>query len=124
MGMDFSYNVGYGLSLFGKAMFSLLWSNVNASSTGTYLLSPPITSDRLSILFHTTLPEIGLLIGGAYNVSFDEDQYHIGVRLGWELQTLFNANYLSADSNVALAEQARNGNFKLSGLTAGFDFDF
>ena len=117
LGMDSSYKVGYGLSLFGKATFSLLWSNVHTGSTGTYLISPPITSNKLTALFHETLPEIGLLVGAAYDANFSNDRYHLGLRLGWELHTLFDANFLTADFRS-------NGNFNLSGLTTGFDFDF
>ena len=79
--------------------------------------SEPVTVTEMTSNFYTVLPEIDLIVGGEYNTNFYDNKYHLTLRAGWELVTLFNANFLGSSYSSL-------GDFNMSGLTAGFNFEF
>jgi hypothetical protein len=117
-GLDTLWNVYRGFSLFGKAMFSLIWSNIHSSNLGqSYYSNPATVTVKMLASFHTVLPETILSIGGQYDMNFCQDKYHLKFLLGWELTTLFNANFLGGSYSSL-------GDFNMSGLTTGLRLDF
>jgi|GEM_PF-4828960 len=118
VGLDSSWKVYKGFNLFGKAAFSLVWSHVKSTVSGQFFngTEPVVVTDMTSN-FHTVLPEIDLIVGGEYDINFCDNRYHLTLRAGWELITLFNANFLGASYSSL-------GDFNMSGLTTGFAFDF
>lgn len=118
LGLDLSWKVYNGFNLFGKSSISLVWSHVNSTVLGQFFngTEPVVVTDMTSN-FHTVLPEIDLIVGGEYNINFRDNKYHLTLRTGWELVTLFNANFMGASYSSL-------GDFNMSGLTTGFTFAF
>lgn len=118
IGLDSIWKVYRGFSLFGNAMFSMMYSNVNSTFKAFVLTSPAVKLTSKHSHFHAVLPEIDLLVGGQYDAFFVDDRYHLNIRLGWEFRNLFNTDALFG-SATAYADS-----FMLSGLTTGFCFEF
>lgn len=116
VGFSSEWTIYEGLHFFGQASLALMWSHVNSSDIGTILVETPAVTVNKNAAFYTTLPELTALIGAEYTHDF-EDTCKLSVRLGWDFQTIFNANYLGATYTPF-------GNFNLSGLTAGLGLDF
>jgi hypothetical protein len=118
VGLDSFWKVYKGFNLFGKAAFSLVWSQVKSTVLGQFFNgTEPVVVTAMTSNFHTVLPEIDLIVGGEYDINFCDNRYHLTLRAGWELITLFNANFLGASYSSL-------GDFNMSGLTTGFIFDF
>ncbi len=116
VGLSSEWTIYEGLHFFGQAALTLMWSHVNSTDIGTILVDDPAVTTNKNASFYTTLPEISAMIGAEYSYQF-ESETKLSVRLGWDFQTLFNANYLGGTYNPY-------GNFNLSGLTAGLRLDF
>ncbi len=117
IGGDSIWNLYRGFSLFGKAMFSMMWSHVKSSNLGISFFTPPlVTLDRTSN-FHTLMPEIDVSLGGIYDISFSQDRYRLRIKLAWELQKIYHTNFFNA-------QYTPQGNFSLNGVTGGFTFTF
>lgn len=118
VGLDLSWKVYKGFNLFGKSTFSLVGSHVKSTVLGQFFNgTEPVVVTAMTSNFHTILPEIDLIVGGEYDISFCDNRYHLTLRAGWELITLFNANFLGASYSSL-------GDFNMSGLTTGFSFYF
>jgi hypothetical protein len=116
LGIGSQWNICGGFNLFGQASFALIWSHICSTNVGTILANVPTVTGNRVASFYTTLPEASLIVGAQYSWAFD-DAYEGSIRLGWELQTLFDANFLGGIHQPA-------GNFNLGGLTAGLSFEF
>ncbi len=118
IGLDSFWKVYKGFNLFGKAAFSLVYSEVKSTVLGQFFNgTEPVVLTDMTSNFQTVLPEMDLILGGEYDLYFYDNKYHLSLRAGWELITLFNANFLGASYSSL-------GDFNMSGLTTGFDFDF
>ncbi len=115
IGLDSLWKLWGGFGLVGKASLSLLWSHIHALSKGYFGTNNALIRKELQT-FHTTLPEVNMLIGCQYDTGMC-GSYHFSGHIGWEFTTLFSANYLE---NGYL----NPGNFNMSGLTAGLGFDY
>ncbi len=131
LGIDSYWKLWRGFHLFGKASFAFMWSYVQTHALSvsfipgidpytSYTNAPTINSPynpwESSPSFHTNIPQVSLAVGGEYSRNFCKDRYRLGLRLAWELSTLFDANYLDTFYTY--------GNLYLSGLTTGLDLDF
>ena len=118
VGLDSLWKVYKGFNLFGKAAVSLIWSHVKSTVLGQFFNgAEPVVVTAMTSNFHTVLPEIDLVVGGEYDINFCDNRYHLTLRAGWELITLFDANFLGASYSSL-------GDFSMSGLTTGVVFDF
>ncbi len=118
IGIDSLWKIYKGFGVFGNVMLSLVWSHVTSTNRGiSFFSNPPTTTTKQWAGFHTLLSEIDFAIGGIYDVYFRDDRYHLAFRLGWELHSLQNANFLGAADYPI-------GDFNINGLTTGFTFDF
>lgn len=118
VGLDLFGKVYKGFNLFGKSTFSLVGSHVKSTVLGQFFNgTEPVVVTTMASNFQTILPEIDLIVGGEYDISFYDNRSHLTLRAGWELITLFNANFLGASYSSL-------GDFNMSGLTTGFSFNF
>ena len=114
VGLDSIWKAYRWFSVIGKASCSLLWSHVHSTYRGYFGYDRTQLSNALTTI-HTTLPEIGLMIGAQFDTNLC-GSYHFMANLGWEFHSVFNMNYFGTYLSA--------GQFNMRGLTAGLGFDY
>jgi len=112
--------LGYDFSILGKVAGSLLYqkvSNLNSSITNTS--STTITAKANNT--HNITPFAELLLGLNWGTYYKENNYHFDIFAGYELQFIWDQNYLSSTVGTNAIDKT-NLNFHGLNITLRFDF--
>ncbi len=74
----------------------------------------------------TVIPTAEIALGLQWDHLWDNDRYHLGVKLGWEFNCFFNQNRLfkfASSSSPGFFSQ-NNADLSFQGVTLGLRFDF
>jgi len=127
-GLNTSWQFSRNWNVYGNTAFSLMNTHekVNYKYYGsnddiTYDLNNSIVSEQ-----NTIQPVIELAMGFGYDCFFDDDNYHLGIQVGWEFQYWNNNNYYinETNTNQTQALPFNVGDLSLQGLDVKFRLDF
>ena len=123
-GADSLWGLGKGFSMFTDGAFSLLsgffhvHQNEHLENGGTTYIN--VTSHP-----NTVVTILDLAMGFQYDTFFSHKKYHLGVKLGYEFNYLFDQNqFMRFISGSPGNFSTSNGDLSLMGVTLGLRFDF
>ena len=124
-GLDTTWGLGRGLSVFGDGAFSILSGHFNVQQREHLENSG---SNILNVSSHpdTAISILELSLGLQYDRLFMKNKYHLGIQLGYEFNYFFDQNqfirFISSSSPGLFSQN--NGDLSLQGVSLGFRFDF
>lgn len=124
LGLDTLWGFGQGFSLFGDGSFSLLSGFFNVHQR-EQLENGTVT--YLNVVSHpnTVVTMLDLALGFQYDAFFSHKKYHLGVKLGYEFNYLFDQNqFMQFISGSSGSFNRGDGDLSLMGVSLGFRFDF
>ncbi|MCP5509432.1 MAG: MOMP family protein [Chlamydiales bacterium] len=124
VGMNGKWHLAKGFSFFADALGALLYGYFDVDHrekfTGT-----PYPRIKLSGNVHKMVPTAQLFAGVGYDVFFDCDKQHFGVRVGYDCQYWWRANQmLKIDDAAPLKYERWSEDVSMHGVTVDFRWDF
>ena len=124
VGMDSVWGLCPGFSIFGDGALSLL-SGFFAVHQTEQLHNAGTTYVNLSYNPTNVVTMFDLALGFQYDKFFHHRKYHLGVKLGYEFNYLFDqTQFMQFISGNPGSFNSSNGDLSLMGVTLGFRFDF
>lgn len=125
MGFNSLWGLGKGFSIYADGAGSLL-SGKYTIHQSEHLVVADVTIFRLRDAQSNVFPIAELALGLQWDHIFPNDRWHMGVKVGWEMNYFFNQNrlihFLSSSSPGAFARN--HGDLSFNGVTFGLRFDF
>jgi hypothetical protein len=116
---SFTRNWGIYANAFGDILSTRFKLNSKNKQFAVNNNSNITVDDQLSSKISVLQPIVELSLGICWDNWFDDDQYHLGIRLGWEEQMWFNNNHFIISNN-----NANRGDLSMQGLVFSLRFDF
>ncbi|MBI2742738.1 MAG: hypothetical protein HYX48_02335 [Chlamydiales bacterium] len=128
-GLDSTWGLGAGVSIYGKLALSALWGKFKLSQSHTLRTSATEgTTASLSNFrdtLHVTRPMADLAIGLRYDTTFSNDSWGFGIWAGWEQHYLWSqAKFLKFVGDRYTSLNESNGDFDVGGVNIGMSVDF
>ncbi len=123
-GFNGKWDLGWGFALLGNFAASLLWSDFDLAQFEKNANHTPRSHLKQDKQILT--PQLQLLGGASWEVSFYRDRLYLQCYAGWEEQLWFDQNQLNRfldNINIGLT-YFEKGDLSFSGLTAGIKFGF
>ena len=130
-GLDTQWGLGSGWSLFGNLTAAIVYgfhdldvededtpAQIRTNSKGQFV--------DLDSSYRVSHPILDIMMGLRYDHMFSNDQFHLGLQLGWEHHVYFSQNQFPVfvdDLNLGTVV-SNQGDLTLQGWTLGARFDF
>ncbi len=124
-GIDSQWTLGAGFSIYGAAAFSLLFGEFEIRRNEVFE-NLPLPTLKAHHDFHLVRAIADLAIGIGWDFMLAHDQYHFGIRAGYEQHLYFGQNLLDRvvfnefNSNIV----SNLGDLSLQGWTGSLRVDF
>ncbi len=123
-GANTLWGLGCGLSIYGNGSASLLSGNFDVKERERLKKADLLIMNAKRDV-DNVVAEANLALGLQWDYLFSKDRFHVGVKLGWELEMFFDQNQLF---NFAGASpgffQTHRDDLSFQGVTLGFRLDF
>ncbi len=130
-GIDTQWTLGAGFSLFGNMAGAILYGFHNLEFTDQDTPAQVATNSKgvfadVRQSYRISHPVLDMIAGLRYDHMFYNDQFHLGLEVGWEHHVYFSQNQFPVFVNsVALGSAVSNqGDLAFQGWTFGARFDF
>lgn len=127
-GMNTTWGLGAGVSLYGNCALSALWGKMKLTQTQT--LENDVTEatgvlTNFSDRFTVVRPVLDLAAGLRYDTLFADDSWGFGIWAGWEQHYFWDQMRFLKFSGEKFAQMGQNeGDFSVGGVNVGMSFDF
>lgn len=123
-GLDTVWWFNKYFGVFGDFALSALWGDFDvtrrdARTNNVNNVVTETTTSNTNNCFSTTKPVFEIAMGLEGDYWFSDDQFHLGAKLGWEMQYWANQNQF-----FTITEESNHGDLSFMGLTLHFRFDF
>ena len=124
LGFDTLWGLGSGFGIYGNGAASLLAGDFTVRQKEKLkeadLMRMNLKADTSSVVAGAELA-----LGFQWDKLFSQERYHLGLKLGWELNLFFDQNRLVQflGGNPGSISQS-DADLSFQGLTVGFRFDF
>jgi hypothetical protein len=124
VGFDSLWGLGKGFGIYGNGGASLLAGDFTVRQKEK-LKEADLTRLELKADTSSVVAGAELALGFQWDKLLSQDRYHLGLKLGWELNLFFDQNRLVhfLGGNPGSISQS-NADLSFQGLTVGFRFDF
>ncbi len=126
-GLDATWGLGCGVSLYSQAALSALWGRFKLAQTHTLMGSAGqemVLSD-FSDGFQVCRPVLDLAFGISYDTTFSDNEWGWGIWAGWEHHYFWGQNkFIRFDGHQFSAFNENYGDFSVAGVNVGMSFDF
>ncbi len=129
-GLDATWGLGAGVSLYSKLALSALWGKFSLEQTHT-LVNDSEENEASFVLsdfedrFQVCRPVLDLALGIRYDTTFNNDSWGLGVFAGWEHHYFWGQNkFIRFDGDQFSAMNENYGDFSVAGFNVGMSFDF
>lgn len=113
------------VSLFGNVSGALLWGDFDIREKEKAKGLVPLKLSDISGDMHCIVPNAQMILGIQYDVNFNENCNHIGVKLGYEFQYWWKQNQiLTTFVPVSPIFERESGDLSFNGVTLDVRFDF
>jgi hypothetical protein len=122
-GANTQFNVGGGFKIFLNTAFATLWSGFDLMHNENYqgFAARAVYHENINSI----IPEIELAAGIGWQTFFNEKQYFLDLKLGWEQQTWFSQNKMFSQSNISTDQlQTTKHDMSFGGPTFSATFGF
>jgi hypothetical protein len=127
-GLDSTWGLGAGVSLYGKLAMSALWGrfhvnqNIDLKNVGA---DTEASLQRVWNRFQVCRPVLDLALGLRYDTTFSCDAVGMSAFAGWEHHYFWGQNkFLRFDGGGFNTWDETNGDLSFAGVNAGISFDF
>lgn len=125
-GVEGTWFFGRHFSLFGSVSGALLWGRFDTKNKEKLELS---SGDRSSLVvkddFHRLVPNAQMALGLSWDANLSEEQYHLGIKLGYEFQYWWRQNqFLNEEQLSFFGLRHESKDMMLNGVTLDVRFDF
>lgn len=125
MGFNSLWGLGKGFSIYADGAGSLLSGRYTIHQS-EHLVVADVTLFRLRDAQSNVFPIAEVALGLQWDHIFPNNRWHMGVKVGWEMNYFFNQNriirFLSSSNPGAIFRN--DGDLSFNGVTFGLRFDF
>ncbi|PCI77187.1 hypothetical protein COB21_03370 [Candidatus Aerophobetes bacterium] len=124
VGVDSTWHVAEGFSLFGNLSASLLYAGQDFNYKNTYSVDVDNNKIDVTMKYHQFVPTVDAFIGVRWDGYYSNNTQHVGVGLGWEVEYLWNAVQRGAYIRDDFSVMTTSKDLTMQGLTLDLRFDF
>lgn len=122
-GLNGSWFFTKNWSIYGSTAFDLLSTRSKLDAKGQQFTTANPSSVSLNEYFEQKIsflqPIIELAMGLGWDIWMQDDEYHFGVKVGWEQQTWINNNHFTL-----ITQPGQSGSMSIQGFVLKARFDF
>lgn len=124
MGVNSLWGSYRGVSVYGNGSASLLSGHFTVREREK-MVRAHLQKMHVDDTVNNVVLDADLALGLQWDYLFSRDRYHIGVKLGWEFDALFDQNqFFSFLGKQSKSVKMHDGDLNVQGLALGFRFDF
>ena len=129
-GLNTTWGLGAGVSLYGNVALSALWGRFKLEQTHTLTsgegpANPAVVVSNFQDRFQVCRPVADLAFGIRYDTTFSDDSWGFGMWAGWEHHYFWGQNkFIRFEGDHFSALDTNNGDFSTAGVNIGMSLDF
>ncbi len=129
-GLDSTWGLGAGVSLYGKVALSALWGKLRLTQnhdfyTGEGETGTNVVVSNFTDKFQVCRPVADLAFGLRYDATFNDDSWGLGIWAGWEHHYFWGqSKFIRFGGDTFSSMNENNGDFSVAGVNIGMGFDF